>query len=195
MAMVTVRDAMMTHRAGGAYNVSPTIPGTYGDFVRRERLDRGWTQDELAERVEAWMRVAMGDPEFNDTQTALSALERSNGSPNRRLMHEAFAAVFGLQPAEFILRAHLVIAPGLDLKLRGLTDEQRRELDAFITARYYGERPAHMEIIEDDGTMQAFVELLEQRPTAEELRRAVRLIGVRHLPERGEEDERLVNIN
>jgi transcriptional regulator with XRE-family HTH domain len=195
MAMVTVRDAMMTHRAGGAYNVSPTIPGTYGDFVRRERLDRGWTQDELAERVEAWMRVAMGDPEFNYTQTALSALERSNGSPNRRLMHEAFAAVFGLQPAEFILRAHLVIAPGLDLKLRGLTDEQRRELDAFITARYYGERPAHMEIIEDDGTMQAFVELLEQRPTAEELRRAVRLIGVRHLPERGEEDERLVNIN
>jgi transcriptional regulator with XRE-family HTH domain len=195
MAMVTVRDAMMTHRAGGAYNVSPTIPGTYGDFVRRERLDRGWTQDELAERVEAWMRVAMGDPEFNYTQTALSALERSNGSPNRRLMHEAFAAVFGLQPAEFILRAHLVIAPGLDLKLRGLTDEQRRELDAFITARYYGERPAHMEIIEDDGTMQAFVELLEQRPTAEELRRAVRLIGARHLPERGEEQERATGTN
>jgi transcriptional regulator with XRE-family HTH domain len=186
---------MVRRKAGGAYNVSPTVPGSYGDFVRRERLDRGWTQDELAERIEAWMRVALGDPEHNYTQNALSALERSNGSPNRRLMHEAFAAVFGLQPAEFILRAHLVIAPGLDLKLRGLTDEQRRELDAFITARYYGERPAHMEIIEDDGTMQAFVELLEQRPTAEELRRAVRLIGARHLPERGEEDERLVNIN
>jgi transcriptional regulator with XRE-family HTH domain len=186
---------MVRRKAGGAYNVSPTVPGSYGDFVRRERLDRGWTQDELAERIEAWMRVALGDPEHNYTQNALSALERSNGSPNRRLMHEAFAAVFGLQPAEFILRAHLVIAPGLDLKLRGLTDEQRRELDAFITARYYGERPAHMEIIEDDGTMQAFVELLEQRPTAEELRRAVRLIGARHLPERGEEQERATGTN
>jgi transcriptional regulator with XRE-family HTH domain len=191
MALVMVEEAVMVRRkAGGAYNVSPTTPGTYGDFVRRCRIEHGWTQDELAERLEAWMRVAMNDPTFNYTQNALSALERSKGSPNRRLMHEAFAAVFGLQPAEFILRSHLVIDPGLDLKLRGLTDEQRRELDAFITARYYGEAKGDMEIIEDDGTIAAFVELLEQRPTAEELRRAMRLIGSRHLPERGADEER-----
>ena len=71
---------------------------TLGDVIKARRLELGWTQIDLADRV-----AARGDPAFR--QSDVSRLERGNVTLPHRVRLERIAIVLGLPLGELLERS------------------------------------------------------------------------------------------